>query len=205
MLRPASCPRPAGVSPVRVGVGAPGGRRRLVVERWRVERGVESLFGGSERAGCDCSLVSEDRSYKPMVKSSGGQRESEGAMVVVIGVQKNAPGAKGPHVDRACVGSERQDMTARLLRPNHPGGCRPGDGSAREMARSATRRPVAQAQPRGRLWEAAKQTERTERCIILLRRGDSPGRCTGAGRLSIALPRQEDHRQAVCGKTARTE
>ena len=34
------------------------------------------------------SLVSKDRSYKPMAKSSGGQRESEGVVVVVIGVKQ---------------------------------------------------------------------------------------------------------------------
>jgi hypothetical protein len=51
VLRPASCPRPAGVSPVRVGTGAPGSRPRFVVERRRAERGVESLFGGSKIAG----------------------------------------------------------------------------------------------------------------------------------------------------------
>ena len=143
------------MSPVPVGAGAPGSRPRFVVERWRAERGVESLFGGSKRAGWDCSLVrftigepsrschgeghvrqswfrigcggslrgtetctrarsdrgtretrlaglvSEDRSYKPMVKGSGGQRESEGVVVVRIGVQNNAPGAKGPCFDRA--------------------------------------------------------------------------------------------------------
>ena len=53
------------------------------------------------------SLVSEDRSYKPMVKSSGAQRESEGAVVVQIGVQNNAPGAKGPRFDRGCGGGKR--------------------------------------------------------------------------------------------------
>ena len=125
------------------------------------ERGVESLFGGSKRVGCDyslvrvttgepsrschgeghvcqswfrigcggslrgtgsctrarsdrgtretrlASLVSEDRSYKPMAKSSGGQRESEGVVVVRIGVQSNAPGAKDPCFDRACRGGKR--------------------------------------------------------------------------------------------------
>ena len=53
------------------------------------------------------SLVSEDRSYKPMVKSGGGQRESEGAVVVVIGVQPNASGAKGPRFDRVCNEGKR--------------------------------------------------------------------------------------------------
>jgi hypothetical protein len=120
-----------------------------------VERGVESLFGGSQRAGCDCSLVrltvgepsrschgeghvrqswfrigcggslrgigsctrarsdrgtretrlpslvSKDRWYKPMAKSSGGQRESVGVVVVMIGVKLKAPGAKDPCFDHA--------------------------------------------------------------------------------------------------------
>jgi hypothetical protein len=149
--------RPAGVSPVRVDAGVPGSRPRFVAERWRAERGVESLFGGSKRVGCDCSLVrftvgepsrsrrgeghvrqswfrigyggsfrgmgsctrarsdygtretrlaslvSKDRSYKPMAKSSGGQRESEGVVVVMIGVQNNALGAKDPCFDRGCA------------------------------------------------------------------------------------------------------
>jgi hypothetical protein len=161
MLRLEDWSRPAGESPVRVGAGAPGSRPRFVVERRRAERGVESLFGGSKRAGCDCSLVrvtigepsrsfhgeghvrqslfrighggslrgtgsctrarseigtretrlrsrvSKDRSYKPMVKSSGAQRESEGVVVVVIGVKLKAPGAKDPCFDRVWVGGKR--------------------------------------------------------------------------------------------------
>lgn len=51
MLRPGSWIRPAGVSPVPVGTGAPGSRPRFVAEMWRAERGVKSLFGGSKRAG----------------------------------------------------------------------------------------------------------------------------------------------------------
>jgi hypothetical protein len=126
-----------------------------------VERGVESLFGGSKRAGWNCSLViitigepsrsfhgeghvrqsqvrigrggslrgretctrarsgcgtrearlgslvSKDRSYKPMAKASGAQRESVGVVVVPIGVKLKAPGAKDPCFDRACVGGKR--------------------------------------------------------------------------------------------------
>jgi len=41
------------------------------------------------------------------VKSGGGQRESEGAVVVRIGAQQNAPGAKGPRFDRACKEGKR--------------------------------------------------------------------------------------------------
>jgi hypothetical protein len=51
MVRPASWSRPAGESPVRVSTGAPGSRPRFVGEIWRAERGVESLFGGSNNAG----------------------------------------------------------------------------------------------------------------------------------------------------------
>jgi len=161
MLRPGSWIRLAGASPVPVGAGAPGSRPRFVIERWRAERGVESLFGGSKRVGWDCSLVrltigepsrschgeghvrqswfrigcggflrgretctrarsdhgtgearlaslvSEDRSYEPSAKSSGGQRESEGVVVAEIGVQNNAPGAKGPCFDHVRCGGKR--------------------------------------------------------------------------------------------------
>jgi hypothetical protein len=53
------------------------------------------------------SLVSKDRLYKPMVKASGGQRESEGVVVVMIGVQNNAPGAKDPCFDRVSAEGKR--------------------------------------------------------------------------------------------------
>jgi len=161
MVRLESCVRPAGGSPVRVSAGAPGSRPRLEGEILRVERGVESLFGGSKRVGCDCSLVrltigepsrsfhgeghvrqswfrigcggslrgrgsctrarfdrgtretrlpglvSKDRSYKPMVKSGGGQRESDGVVVVMITGKVKAVGAKGPDFGRGCVGDKR--------------------------------------------------------------------------------------------------
>ena len=63
MLRPGSWIRPAGVSPVPVGAGAPGSRLRSLGEILAAERSVESPFGGSKRAGrsatrCEsCSLV----------------------------------------------------------------------------------------------------------------------------------------------------
>ncbi|MEV4564343.1 HIRAN domain-containing protein [Nonomuraea sp. NPDC049419] len=49
--------------------------------------------------------------WKPVVKSSGGQRESEGIVVPLIGVQHNAPGGKGPHFDHACGEGKHQGMT----------------------------------------------------------------------------------------------
>ena len=161
MLRHESWSRPAGASPARVSAPAPGSRPQPAVERRRAERGVKSLFGGSERAGCDCSLVrettreqsrschgeghvrrprrgsvagsrrgmgsctrakawsgtwetrlsslvSKDRPHKPKAKGDGGQRESEGAVVVPIGAQNNVPGAKGPRFDRASGEGKRQ-------------------------------------------------------------------------------------------------
>jgi hypothetical protein len=66
MVRPASCLRPAGVSPVPVSAGAPGSRPRFVGEIWRAERGVESLFGGSKSAG-----RSVKRTLQPRQTDSG--------------------------------------------------------------------------------------------------------------------------------------
>ena len=94
----------------------------------------------------------EDRVYKPVVKASGGQRESEGVVVPVIGVQHNAPGGKGPHFDHAGSGGKHEGM-AGTARSNHPGGLSPavavdGDPSFAKVRRLQRR-----------LWAAAKQSE----------------------------------------------
>ena len=224
MLRLASWIRPAGESPVRVSAGAPGSRPRSRGEIPAAERGVESLFGGSKRAGWNCSLVretigepgrschgeghvrqswfrigcggsllgtgtctrarcdhgtretrlpglvSKDRSYKPVVKSSGGQRESEGPVVVRSGVKLQALGAKGPRFDRACVGSERQGMSARQMRSNHPGGLwcvEPVEAAV------AAARLVSLAQPRCRLWVSARRSSAAVRRANQFCLGDS--------------------------------
>src|SRR5882724_3991301 len=93
----------------------------------------------------------KDRRYKPMVKSGGGQRESEGAVVPLIGVQHNAPGGKGPHFDHACNEGKRQGMTG-TARSSHPGRSQPAVpagsapiGNVRQLQRS--------------LWAAARQSE----------------------------------------------
>jgi RNA-directed DNA polymerase len=91
-----------------------------------------------------------------MVKSSGGQRESEGAVVPLIGVQHNAPGGKGPHFDHAGNEVTRQGMTGSA-RSNYPGRSSPAVlldmkpaigpasfGNVRRLQR--------------RLWTAAKQS-----------------------------------------------
>ena len=91
-----------------------------------------------------------------MVKSSGVQRESEGVVVPVIGVQHNAPGGKGPCFDHAGEEGKRWGM-AGLASSNHPDGLSPvvpvdssvllgaaGVAKVRELQR--------------RLWTAAKQS-----------------------------------------------
>jgi hypothetical protein len=157
VTRPESWVRPAGESPVWVIAGEPGNRPRFVVERRRVDRSVEGVFGGSKCAGrgtarCEfCSLVTfttEEpsrsfhgegstrpsgvldmtlvgvlsgygerrvrtvwvgtgethlsslvsttvRSYKPMVKSSGGKREFDGVVVLPI-ARETQQGGRAP-------------------------------------------------------------------------------------------------------------
>jgi RNA-directed DNA polymerase len=80
---------------------------------------------GRNRRGPSAQPASgKDRVYKPMVKSPGGQRESERAVVPLIGVQHNAPGGKGPHFDHAGGEGKREGM-AGTARSNHPGGPEP--------------------------------------------------------------------------------
>jgi RNA-directed DNA polymerase len=87
------------------------------------------------------SLVSKDRSDKPVVKSSGAQRESDGVVVPGRGASSRAPG-KGPDFGHAGTGGTRKGM-AGTARPNSPGGHTPTDN-------------VRQLQ--NRLWAAAKQS-----------------------------------------------
>jgi RNA-directed DNA polymerase len=94
----------------------------------------------------------KDRRYKPMVKSGGGQRESEGVVVPLIGVQQNAPGGKGPHFDHAGGEGKREGM-AGFSRSNYPGGL----SSAVAVDGKPSYAKVRQLQRR--LWTAAKQSE----------------------------------------------
>jgi retron-type reverse transcriptase len=75
-----------------------------------------------------------------MVKALGGQRESDGVVVPLIGVQHNAPGGKGPDFDHAGNAGKREGMTEGSNSP----------------ARQKPRDKVRQLQRR--LWTAAKQS-----------------------------------------------
>ena len=91
-----------------------GGAEPLMSRRRPLVRGLfRSRPGGSTRGmgGGTCAwsgrnrrdpsawpASGKDQAYKPMVKSPGVQRESEGVVVPVIGVQHNAPGGKGPRL-----------------------------------------------------------------------------------------------------------
>jgi len=101
----------------------------------------------------------KDRRYKPMVKSGGGQRESEGVIVPVSGVQHNAPEGKGPHFDHASDEGKRKGM-AGAARSNSPGGSRPAVAGlvpppAPGMVRA---NPVNVRELQRKLWAAAKQS-----------------------------------------------
>jgi RNA-directed DNA polymerase len=106
---------------------------------------------GRNRRGPSAQPASgKDRVYEPMVKSPGGQRESEGAVVPLIGVQQNAPGGKGPYFDHVRDEGEREGM-AGTARSNHPGRRppavlegEPSSGKVRRLQRG--------------LWAAAKQS-----------------------------------------------
>lgn len=76
-----------------------------------------------------------------MVKSEGGQRESDGVVVPLIGGM-NPPGGKGPDFDHARGEGKYQGMTG-TARSNSPGGTPPID-NVRQLQR--------------KLWAAAKQS-----------------------------------------------
>jgi RNA-directed DNA polymerase len=94
-----------------------------------------------------------------MVKSPGGQRESEGAVVPLIGVQHNAPGGKGPHFDHASEEGKRKGR-AGGTRSNYPGGLSPAvAGLVPPPVPGVVRAgPVRVRELQRKLWAAAKQS-----------------------------------------------
>ena len=104
------------------------------------ERHVRTAWFGTGEARLP-SLVSKDRSYKPVVKASGGKRESDGAIVLLIAAS-NAAGGKDPDFGHAGNGGKREDMT-ETARSNHLDGYPPVD-NVRQLE--------------SRLWATAKQS-----------------------------------------------
>ncbi len=94
-----------------------------------------------------------------MVKASGGQRESEGAVVPLIGVEHNAPGGKGPHFDHASGEGKRKGMTG-TARSNSPGGPAPVVAGLVPPPAPGTgwADPVNVRELQRKLWAAAKQS-----------------------------------------------
>ncbi len=93
----------------------------------------------------------KDPRYKPVVKSGGGQRKSDGVVVPLIGVQHNAPGGKGPDFGHASEGGKREGL-AGTARPNHPD--RPVPVGLHRLAPVSPLRKLQR-----KLWTAAKQSE----------------------------------------------
>jgi Group II intron, maturase-specific domain len=86
-----------------------------------------------------------------MVKALGGQRESDGVVVPLIGVQHNGPGGKGPNFEHARSVGAREGM-AGVSRSNSPGRSLPAVADEQPLVAS----PVKVQQLQRALWAAAK-------------------------------------------------
>jgi RNA-directed DNA polymerase len=89
------------------------------------------------------SFVSKDRAYKPMVKAHGGQRESDGVVVLPI-AGRNPAGGKGPDFGHVGGAGKREGM---------PGTAPDTYPEGRHVA------PAKVRQLQNRLWAAAKQSK----------------------------------------------
>jgi hypothetical protein len=90
MLRPASWTGLAGVREALFR-GQPGGSPR------GTGGGTCTQSGSKQERPVCLALSGKDQGHKPMVKILGGQREPDGVVVPLIGVQHNAPG-EGPQL-----------------------------------------------------------------------------------------------------------
>lgn len=88
-----------------------------------------------------------------LLHSLGGQRESDGVVVPLIGVQHNAPGGKDPDFDHAGEAGKCEGMTG-VSRSNYPGGPRPAVADEEPLGFS----PVKVRELQRTLWAAAKQS-----------------------------------------------
>ena len=114
---------------------------------------MHTVWFGTGEARLLWPASGKDQGYKPMVKALGGQRESDGVVVPLIGVQHNAPGGKGPNFDHAREVGKREGMT-EVTRSNSPG--RPLPAVADEEPLVAS--PVKVRELQRALWAAAKQS-----------------------------------------------
>src|SRR5580658_758496 len=73
------------------------------------ERHVRTVWFGTGETRLR-SLVSKDRSYKPVVKSDGAQRESDGVVVPQI-AGRNPAGGKDPDFGHVGDGGKREGVT----------------------------------------------------------------------------------------------
>ena len=105
------------------------------------ERHVRTVWFGTGETRLP-SLVSKDRSDKPMVKPNGGKRESDGVVVLPI-AGMNPAGGKGPDFGHAGNRGTSEGM-AGTAQPNSPLGL-PSRDKVRRL--------------QNRLWAAAKQSE----------------------------------------------
>lgn len=95
-----SCHGEGHVRHVRSGSGVAGSRGV-----WRLAR-AHGLIAEQGRSVCLASSA-KTACISRLVKSSGGQRKSEGVVVVRIGEKLKAPGAKDPCFDHAGCGGKR--------------------------------------------------------------------------------------------------
>ena len=109
-------------------------------------------------------------SYKPTAKSTTVQRESEGRVVLLIAVPKNAAGGKAPCFGRVRCESKREEMAAKSG-PNDPGA-----GSCAVQVR----------QPQSELWTGAERQRSSWSSPIRRARGDVRVRGRGSDDCVVA-------------------
>jgi RNA-directed DNA polymerase len=125
------------------------------------------------------SFVSKDRSYKPMVKSSGAQRESDGVVVPAGGEPLAGKGSDFGHV---CGAGTREGM-AGAARSISPGGREPFD-KVRRLQRKLW--AAAKRSPERRFHALADRVYRGDVLVEAWRRVRANRGAAGVDRLTLA-------------------
>jgi group II intron reverse transcriptase/maturase len=139
---------------------------------WGAARAHSSL--GNRRDPSAQPTSGKGRAYKPKVKSSGVQRESEGAVVPRRAVQENAAGGKGPCFGDASTGGKSEGMV-RTAESKHPGGREP----IAKVRRLQRKLYVAAKRDQGRRFHALY--DRIHRSDVLREAWERVRRRKGAG------------------------